>query len=158
MQEVKKIDVINETTKHRFSLYRLIGTLMFLSIMVGLVVYGGIGFLQIPLILYTFAITFCLLLVTFGKEFIRFIPVSIQSLFATAVVPVPMCAKIATYGCIYVVGAGVCLVLVSFVLIGRADEIGVMLTYLAYASVSLLYSIVGLFFFLIVREEHSGRN
>ena len=101
-----------------FCIYRLIGTIgAFLILVTAIIGGGGLGiFIDIPSILFTYGITFFLLLSTFRKDFLRFIPESILSLFFIPSKPNLRFAEIATYGSRYVIGVGVIGTLISLIL------------------------------------------
>lgn len=98
---------MKDNLQFKFSAYRAIGTLGLSGlIMAAIVMGGGYGFVNIPAGLFTFGISFFLLLISFGPDFIAFIPASLLCLFCSPVRPNQRFAEIAKYGSRYVIGGG----------------------------------------------------
>jgi len=101
----------------RFSPCRLIGLAGVLIVIVGALVAGGsaLAFVHIPSIVFTFGVTFFILLATFGVDFLRFIPQSMLTFISCNAKPNPRFAEIALFASRYVIGAGLVGLLIGLV-------------------------------------------
>ena len=100
----------------KFSLSRTISVIL-ISLLIGgfIAVYGGEQFFILPVLLMTVGFTFCLLLGTFGRDFLKFIPDSILTLFSTPSEPIPRYADIARYASRYIVAGAAIASLIVFI-------------------------------------------
>ena len=100
---------MSEFTAKKFSPCRLIGLIGVIFIIVGAIAVGAGWqiFINPVSLMFALGITFFLLLATFGKDFLKFIPDCLIMLVSTCENPNPRLAEIAAFGSRYVVGAGV---------------------------------------------------
>ncbi len=100
-----------ENKRRKISLCRMISFTGIFLITCSAVVSKGQWhyYFNIPSLIITFGLTFFLLLLNFGKDFVTFIPDSLMTLLSAPPEPVPKYKLIAKAGSRYVIGAG-CLV------------------------------------------------
>ena len=92
----------------RFSISHTLATGGITSLITVSVMMGGWGgFINFPSLMITLGIPFFLLLGNYGRDYLRFIPDSLLTLFSKPPAPNPRFAEIAILGSRYVVGAGV---------------------------------------------------
>ena len=101
----------------RFSVSRTVAVLLALCLIGGTIALGGgaAEFVNIPAFLLTCGLTFLLLLGTFGSDFLKFLPDSILTLFATPSEPVPRYADIARFGSRYAIAGAAIATVVGLV-------------------------------------------
>lgn len=139
MQTPRRVFCLSRTVAAALALL-LLGTV--------LVMGGGIGFLNAPALLFTGGLTFCLLLGTFGRDYLTFIPDSILTLFSTPAEPVPRYADIARHGSRYAMAGAVIGSLIGFMQLLRHLDcpssigVGLALTFLPILYGLLLSEVV----------------
>ena len=146
----------------KFSMYRFIGTIgtilfLLLSIRMG----GGYQyFIHLPAAILLFCFVFFVLLCTFEKDFLMFIPHSILSLFFTPEAPVAKYAEISKYGSRYTIAGALIIMLIGYIqmLVQMKDPgnigLGLAMTLLP-AFYALLFSEV---FFVIVYKAYCSKD
>ncbi len=149
----------------RLSLCRIVATVMVCVLICGTVMIGGgaIAFLNIRALMMTCGMTFFLLLGVYGRDFLKFIPDAILSLFSTSATPNPRFADIAKSGRRFVIGAGILGFMIELIQMLRtlADPsrmgpgIGVGLLMIAYA---VLASEIFFAFLYSVYSTHDDRS
>lgn len=100
-----------------FSPSHLIGITGVIAIIVGAIVMGGgaFAFIHIPSFLFTFGVTFFLLIAIFGKDFLLFILESLLNMVSTSPEPNPKYAEIALYAGRSIIGAGLIAMIIGCV-------------------------------------------
>ena len=142
------IDKQNRT----FCAYHFIGTIgALLMLMIPLLLSKSlIFFINTPIIIWTYGLTSFLLLSAFRKDFLRFIPEAILSLFFVPNKPNPRFAEIAKLGSRYVIGVGVIFYIIELILMltGLEDpsQIGVGI---ALGLLTIFYALIASELFFI---------
>jgi flagellar motor component MotA len=129
----------------RFSPCRLIGLLGVLTVIIGSIVAGGgvLAFIHIPSIVFTFGVTFFILLASFGTDFLRFIPQSMLTLICHNTKPNPRFAEIALFASRYIIGAGLIGLLIGLIqMLQNLSDPASLGMGMAVALLTVLYAIV----------------
>ena len=104
---------------------------------------GGAGFVNLPAFMITFGFSFFLLLGTFGTDYLKFIPDSILTIFATPLEPIPRYADIARFGSRYSVAGAVIATLVGFIqMLRNLNDPSTIGLGMAVALLPMLYALV----------------
>lgn len=152
---------MSEFTARKFSPCRLIGLIGVIFIIVGSIAVGVGGqlFINLPSLVFALGITFFLLLATFGKDFLKFIPNALVTLVSSPQNPNPRFAEIAAFGSRYVVGAGVIGALIGLIQIlsNLSDPSGIGIG-MAVALLTPFYAIVAseIFFAYLYKAYSDG--
>ena len=146
----------------KFSFYRSIGTLGIISfLLLSIRIGGGYQyFIHLPAAIFLFCFVFSVLLCTFEKDFLMFIPHSVLSLFFTPRAPIAKYAEISKYGSRYTIGAALIIMLIGYIQMlvhmKDPDNIGLALSLtLLPAFYALLFSEV---FFVIVHKAYCTKD
>ena len=127
----------------------------------GVILIGGGTpmFFHIPSIMFTLGIAFFLLLGTYGRDFVRFIPDAVLTLVSKPTEANERFAEIALTGARYVIGAGVLGALIGVIQmlrnLERPDQIG---AGMAVALLSVFYAVIAseIFFAYLYKAYSDG--
>lgn len=145
--------------RRKISGYRLVASVGAAAVVIGaLVATGGITtFVHVPSAMFVFGLTCALLLGSFGKDFLKFIPDSLLTLFSSPPAPVPRFAEIARFGGRYAVGAGVIAVIIGTVqTLRNVTDLRIIGIGLGTALISIFYaSLASQIFFALMYKAYS---
>ena len=128
----------------RFSIFHTLATLGITMLIAVCVVMGGAaGFINYPSLMITLGIPFFLLLGNYGRDYLRFIPDSLLTLFTKPPAPNSRFAEIAVLGSRYVVGAGVTGTLIGIIqMLRNTYEPSTIGSGMAVSLITVLYAVV----------------
>ena len=146
----------------KFSIYRSIGTLgMIFLLLLAIRIGGEYRYLiNLPAAIILFCFVFFVLLCTFEKDFLTFIPNSVLTLFFTPSAPSAKYAEISKYGSRYSIGGALIIMLISYIqMLVHMDDPGNMGLILALTLLPAFYALIFYeVFFVIVHKAYCPKD
>ncbi len=136
---------MENSQRRKISAFRFIGLTGAIGVIVVGIAMGGrlATFIHIPSILFAGGMTFFMLLASFGKDFLKFIPDAILTLLSKSAGPCPRFAEIARFGGRYVIGAGLTGTLVGLVqMLANLSDPSNLGRGMAVALLTTLYAVI----------------